>query len=1196
MKRFFFLVFLIGLIFQISAVAQQKTGIFTIGDSTVKNGQGNGAGGLWGWGDPFVCFFDTTRVTVENCAMGGTSSRTYQTKGLWSAVHSRLKPGDFVLMQFGHNDGGALNDTSRARGTIKGIGEEAVEIDNLMTKLHEVVHSFGWYLRKMIRETKEKGAIPVVITPIPRNDWENGKIRRTPDSYPQWAMEVAKQEKVLCIDLNRALSDKLDLFGEQRVTGKFYGSNDHTHTLSEGAVLSASLVVAGLKAAPESGLAKFLLKDPVITFPVKKRVFVIGDSTVANGNDSIVGWGRELPAFFDTSRVAIVNKARGGRSSRTFLNEGLWAEILPQIRKGDFVLMQFGHNDGARPDAEKFRGSLRGTGGETMLVTKPDGTKETVQTYGWYMKKYIRDTREKGAVPIVFSQIPRNEWPEGRVERVSQSYGKWAKEAAGQADAFFVDLNELVAAKYEEIGKPMVKAFFPGDHTHTNKAGAILNALTVAEGIKALKKCELAAYLVLPVRKTAGLEQTENTDSQSVNNSKLPISDLGTLRREFKQPAASYGPSILWGWEGPVTKEVIVHDLDQFKRMNIRSVNIEAGYGLASPYLSEGYFDLIKFAVEQAKIRGMVIWMIDESKYPSGFAGGKFSRERPDLRMQGLDVLKKIDLSEGQSYNEVVSTNVLSAVGVNKESGESRMISLKEGKLQWTAPKGTWQILVVRHKFRTSVTRAGNNPTHGKDTLNSLCDYLNPAATRQFIEFTHEQYKKHLSDEFGKTFLGFRGDEPDYGFVPWTPALPDEFLKKKGYDVRPWVASFLIKNPTDSMLRVKADYWDVWSDMFGENFFKVQADWCAANNLKYMVHLNHEDKMMALAQSGGDFFKDLRNVQVPGIDAIWNQVWPGTVADFPKYASSVAHVYGHQQAMSESFAAYKTPPTVDQAKWVTDHQLVRGINLFEWMYWPASTSGDGSPKGWFGDPNFPKVAQYTNRVSYLLSGGHPTADLAVYYPTDSEWLGYQKADSSTLALCKMLLENQRDFDFVDNYAISSVLEAKGNGLQNRSGQLYRTILIPAVASMSKTTLDKLKKFVVSGGKVIFTASKPSIIVGHSFRSAGKAYNFDGFIFETPDRIFRHLPEPDLKLGRNNAQIKYNHRKFPDGDLYFVFNEGDTAFESDVTISGNGKAQLWDAFSGEIAEMESVQKNSYIQLHLNIPSWETKIIVIPSGAK
>jgi lysophospholipase L1-like esterase len=110
------------------------------------------------------------------------------------------------------------------------------------------------------------------------------------------------------------------------------------------------------------------------------------------------------------------------------------------------------------------------------------------------MKKYIQDTRAKGAAPIVFSQIPRNEWPGGNVERVTTSYGKWAKEAADQTGAYFVDLNELVAKKYEVMGKEKVKTFFPGDHTHTNRAGAELNAKTVAEGIRGLKNCDLRAY------------------------------------------------------------------------------------------------------------------------------------------------------------------------------------------------------------------------------------------------------------------------------------------------------------------------------------------------------------------------------------------------------------------------------------------------------------------------------------------------------------------------------------------------------------------------------------------------------------------------------------------------------------------------------------------------------------------------------
>jgi lysophospholipase L1-like esterase len=490
-----FLFLLLGFICQIGSSAKSKPSLFTIGDSTVKNGRGDGAGGLWGWGDPLSQFFDTTRINVVNQALGGTSSRTYQTKGLWDEVLRKLKRGDFVLMQFGHNDNGPINDTIRARGTINGIGDEFKEIDNLMTGQHESVHSYGWYIRKIVRETKAKGAIPIIITPIPRNDWENGKIKRTPDSYPKWAMEVAVQEKIKFVDLNKLMSDKLDTYGEEKVTGRFFYSRDHTHTSAEGAILAASLIVEQIKATHKVKLNKFLLKEPKVVFPVKRRIFIIGDSTVANGNDTIVGWGHELPAFFDTSRVTILNKARGGRSSRTFLNEGLWKDILPQIQKGDFVLMQFGHNDSAKPDSEKFRGSLRGTGDETQIVTKPDGTQETVHTYGWYMKKYIQDTKDKGAVPVVFSQIPRNEWPQGKVERVSESYGKWAKQATDQTNAFFVDLNELVARKYEKLGAANVKLFFPSDHTHTNKTGSELNARTVAEAIKSLKDCGLKAYL-----------------------------------------------------------------------------------------------------------------------------------------------------------------------------------------------------------------------------------------------------------------------------------------------------------------------------------------------------------------------------------------------------------------------------------------------------------------------------------------------------------------------------------------------------------------------------------------------------------------------------------------------------------------------------------------------------------------------------
>ena len=259
MNRTVFLLLMLVLATEALYAGDGKVTLFIIGDSTVKNGRGDGTGGLRGWGEKIYLFLDTTQIAVRNHALAGTSSRTFITRGLWDQVLKRLQPGDVLLLQFGHNDGGAINDTLRARGTIRGIGEEIVEIDNLLTQKHEIVHSYGWYLRRMIREAKAKGAIPVVITPIPRNDWEDGKVKRTPASYPQWAMEVAREEKVRGIDLNRLMSEKLDSFGEEQVTGRFFLSTDHTHTTEEGAVMSASLLARALKQSKKCRLSKWML-------------------------------------------------------------------------------------------------------------------------------------------------------------------------------------------------------------------------------------------------------------------------------------------------------------------------------------------------------------------------------------------------------------------------------------------------------------------------------------------------------------------------------------------------------------------------------------------------------------------------------------------------------------------------------------------------------------------------------------------------------------------------------------------------------------------------------------------------------------------------------------------------------------------------------------------------------------------------
>lgn len=205
-----------------------------------------------GWAEPFAAYFDSLKITVANRALGGRSSRTFITEGHWDKLLAELKSGDTVLIQFGHNDSGALNEEPpgstrplRARGTIPGIGEETEEIDNVITHKHEVVHSFGWYLRKMIADVRAKGATPVLISLTARDMWKDDRVECGSGSYRLWDSQVAQAERVPLIDLSRILADQYQKLGPDGV--KTFFTIDHLHTNPAGAEFNASAVVSGIK-------------------------------------------------------------------------------------------------------------------------------------------------------------------------------------------------------------------------------------------------------------------------------------------------------------------------------------------------------------------------------------------------------------------------------------------------------------------------------------------------------------------------------------------------------------------------------------------------------------------------------------------------------------------------------------------------------------------------------------------------------------------------------------------------------------------------------------------------------------------------------------------------------------------------------------------------------------------------------------
>ncbi len=475
--------------------------LFLVGNSTMRTGtMGNGNNGQWGWGYFMGEYFDQDRITVENQALGGMSSRTFYNK-LWPDVLAGVKEGDWVIIELGHNDNGPY-DSGRARASIRGIGDETLDVVIKETGEKETVLTYGEYMRRFVRETKAKGAHPILFSLTPRNAWDkDGKIVRVDKTFGLWAKQVAEAEGIPFVDLNDITAKKFETFGPEKVNYMFY--LDKIHTSEFGARNNAESAVAGLRALKGVALSDYLLPEPVDNATGSSRkpgcpiVFTIGDSTVKNkdNGDSQWGWGSVIAEQFDSTKVTVENHAMAGRSARTFLDEGRWDKVYKALKPGDYVIMQFGHNDGGDINTGKARGEIHGAGPESkVFLMEPTGKYKVIYTYGWYIRKFVNDAKEKGAIPIVLSHTPRNKWTKGKIESNATSFGLWARQAAEQAGAYFIDLNSISGKKLQALGEGNTMEFFKGDHTHTSKTGARLNAASIAEGLRGID-CDLKNYL-----------------------------------------------------------------------------------------------------------------------------------------------------------------------------------------------------------------------------------------------------------------------------------------------------------------------------------------------------------------------------------------------------------------------------------------------------------------------------------------------------------------------------------------------------------------------------------------------------------------------------------------------------------------------------------------------------------------------------
>ena len=505
----------------------QNPVLFLVGNSTMRNGTlGNGNNGQWGWG--YFCheWFDEQRVTVENHALGGTSPRTFY-RQLWPAVLKGVEAGDFVVLELGHNDNGPV-DEGRARSSIQpALADDSLLVTIKETGRQEWVYTFGGYVRRFVNEIRAKGATPILLTLTPRNaytDEAQTVIDRKLTTFTPWIRALASELHTPLIDLNDLSATKLERYGRWKADYHFFG--DKIHSSAFGARMNATSFAEGLEQCndPQVALLKQALlpeklhpaslkgagasgdsgdsgnsgksETSVSAAPTKKKpkrptIFLTGDSTVKNSDadpDGMWGWGAVAYEVFDSTKCTVINAAKAGRSTRTFLEEGRWDAVYNSIEPGDYVLIQFGHNDIGPIDAQKERCTIA-TAADTCHVyhLQSNGQYRVVYSFGWYLKKFIGDVRERGGIPVLVSLTPRNEWPHGKIERRNDSYGRWYRQVAEETGVEFIDLHNLSADRMDKMGRERAAALFNHDHTHSSLAGARHTARCIAKGIKQQK-------------------------------------------------------------------------------------------------------------------------------------------------------------------------------------------------------------------------------------------------------------------------------------------------------------------------------------------------------------------------------------------------------------------------------------------------------------------------------------------------------------------------------------------------------------------------------------------------------------------------------------------------------------------------------------------------------------------------------------
>lgn len=655
---------------------------------------------------------------------------------------------------------------------------------------------------------------------------------------------------------------------------------------------------------------------------------------------------------------------------------------------------------------------------------------------------------------------------------------------------------------------------------------------------------------------------------------------------EFKQPTMPYRMASFWSWNDNLNTQELKRQIREMADKGWGGFFMHSRVGLVTKYLSKEWMEMIKACVEEARARGLLAWLYDEDRWPSGFAGGKVPLKNPAFRSRMLVLLDPCEVEEDDVPMMEFEIN-----------GEKKVICKRVSKL-------------------------------GDMWFNGTCyiDTMNSEAVKYFIECTHEEYKKECGEYFGNGIAGIFTDEPCYirrsgikqPILPWSEKLPSYFFEKKGYSIEEHLVELFYD--VREYQKVRFDFYDCVSRLFLESYTKQYYEWCEKNGIRMTGHLVSEDTLVAQAGRIGAAMPHYEFMHWPGIDKLDRNIkQPVTI----KQLSSVVEQLGKERALCEAFGCIGQHTSFFHRKWIADWMAVLGVNYICMHLSLYSMRGerkrDYPPNFFYQQPwwEHEKVfADYIARLCYAASKGKRDVNILVIHPIGSVWCEYSPLHKDTnfmrerelydLPFAKLtdaLIANKLDFHYGDEIIMEKHASIRGTKLVIGQHE-YSTVIVPPALTLRRKTLALLKKFGEVAGyeRLIFIKPYPTYVEG---RREDISWIKDAQIVEGIPQAINRLAEMyperikviDKMTGQNASSVICQQRSSAQGKWVLLVNtDNKREVNATVILPGLEIPYILDMFSGSVFQVPVEVVNNAVHIDMKFYPGGSVLLFYPASSE